>query len=111
MQFENTWDANGIVDALPIEIAMARYNWSRNLNASAKNLKFNETGGSTEQLNTETGEMEITSSGQLSVKVGQTSADLKYATVEGIAPLFAVNGMCMVSLIELPTIESTVEKT
>ena len=109
-QFENIWDAHGIVSADPIQLVTAQYNWSKELNSSFKNLKFIQP-KVTEQLNTETGEMELVSDGVLSAKVGQTSADLQYATVEGKEPLFAVNGMWMVSLIELPTLNPTIERT
>ena len=109
-QFANDWDAHGIISANPIGLVTAQYNWSKNLNSSVKNLKFIQP-EATEKLNTETGEMELISDGVLSAKVGQTSADLQYATVKGKEPLFHVNGMWMVSLIELFTMNPTVERS
>ena len=114
-QFEekNEFDSHGIYSGSPLSLIMNEHknNWSNNTDENTRALKFVAT-PDREVKDKESGEINLVNSGELQTQAGTKSAQIRYATVEADeVPMFTMDGMWMVSMIELPVLEKTVQKT
>ena len=103
------FDSHGMYPGHPLELAIERANWSDKLN-ELRSLKFSSSEVKAEK-NEDSGEMEVVKSGNLNVQAGTKRAEISYTRLPKQSTLFEMDGMWMVSIIEIPTLMGSREKT
>lgn len=107
--FSGDFDSYGMYPGHPLELAIARANWSNNIQ-NLRSLKFSSSEIKAEK-NEDSGEMEVVESGKLNVQAGAKKAEISYTSLPKQTTMFAMDGMWMVSIIEIPTLMESRKKT
>lgn len=103
------FDSHGMYPGHPLDLAIERANWSNNLK-NLRSLKFSSSEIKAEK-NEDSGEMEVVQSGKLNVQAGAKKAEMSYTRLPKKTSMFKMDGMWMVSIIEIPTLMGSRERT